>query len=181
MATMSDDERAFDASMTLGQASTMLRGRMDKGAPCPCCGQFAKIYRRKINSGMAYGMVLFFKKFGWDQQWVHVPRETSLSRLGGDWAKLALWGLIEERGEVREDGGKHAGWWRITEAGVAWVSGRIRVPRFVNLYNGEVLGVDGDQVSIKDAIGDRFNYDELMKGVVLPPPPAPPVGQLRLF
>jgi hypothetical protein len=36
-------------------------------------------------------------------------------------------------------------------------------------------------VSIKDAIGDRFNYDELKRGVVLPPPPAPPVGQLRLF
>ena len=168
----------LDGSTPLSVAAALLKNQMEEGTECPCCGQLAKIYRRKINSAMAYGMILFFKKFGWDKRWVHVPSETGLSRLGGDWAKLALWGLIEERASDRDDSGPHAGWWRITDRGVGWVVGRVCVPKSVYIYNGNVLRFDQDEsVGIRDALRDRFNYAELMLGVVLPPED----GQMSLF
>lgn len=153
----------FPPNMTLVEAKAWLEGKLDDGVACPCCGQFAKLYRRKLNSSMARALILFFKTYGWEEQWVHVPTETGLSRLGGDWAKLALWGLIEERGDERDDGGKHSGWWRITHLGVRFVRNQMRIPRFVFLYDGAVMRFDPlTTVNIRDALGDHFDYRELM-------------------
>jgi hypothetical protein len=157
----------FPEGMTLEEAKTWLLERLDDGVSCPCCGQFAKRYKRKLNSSMAHALVLFYRHVGAQEEYVHVPSIPELRVSGrpggGDWAKLALWGLVEEKEEERDDGSKRAGLWRMTHLGVRFVRNQMRVPRCVFLYDGAVMGFDPlTTVSIEDALGDHFNYRELM-------------------
>lgn len=145
--------------MTLSEAREWLRKQVDDGAKCPCCTQFSKVYRRKINAGMASGLITMYRTYG--LAWGHVPSTADLSRLGGELARLRMWGLVEESPEPRDDGGR-AGWWRVTAAGERFVRGQERVPKYARVYDGRCLGLDGDLVSVRDALGTRFDYDELM-------------------
>lgn len=162
----------------------VLRHRMD-GVECPCCGQFAKVYRRKLNSAMAQALAAFYERMGASDEYVHVPSTTDMSRLGGDWAKLAHWGLIEEKPSDRDDGSKHAGWWRITELGRRFVRDEVRIPSHALLFNQQLLGMDeSSTIGIRQALGDKFDYAELMARIEPPPPPPLPKkgrGQLSLL
>jgi hypothetical protein len=132
----------------------------EDGIACPCCGQFCKVYRRRLNAGQAQALILMWRTAGRD--WVHVP--TLASRSGGDPGKMRHWGLIEEAAGRREDGGRR-GSWRITERGQAFVLGELTVPQYVSIFDNRVLGHDGPNIGIREALGGRFNYDELMRGV----------------
>jgi hypothetical protein len=52
--------------------------------------------------------------------------------------------------------------YRPTERGIAFAEGRLSVPSHVDLLCGEVIGFWPDAVDVRDALGDRFSYDELM-------------------
>lgn len=137
-----------------------LRTRLDAGANCPLCGQHAKTYRRKINAGMARSLIHIYRIGG--TGWVHVRAIGAQSREEG---KLAYWGLLEEQRATGLHGGR-AGYWRLTPKGIAFVRGHLKVPKYVHVYDGRVLGFDGTQmVDIKDALGTKFNYTDLMNGV----------------
>ena len=145
---------------TVPDAKTWLRGHVDEGALCPCCGQLAKVYRRKLNTVHAHSLVLMWRAAG--MEWQHVPTTVEpITKGGGEAAKLRLWGLIEEELERRPDGGR-SGWWRITERGRAFVLGETTVPRFAVLYDNRCLGVEGERIDIREALGDKFDYGELM-------------------
>jgi hypothetical protein len=135
----------------------VLQGRHD-GITCPTCDQYAKVYRRNINSGMARSLILLYRQ---GPGFVHVP--TAIGARSREEGKLAYWGLAEEEHVVREDGGR-AGWWRITSLGVQFVLGRVSVQKYALVYNGRVLEHDGPPWTIRDALGKRFNYAELMAG-----------------
>lgn len=146
--------------ITLEQARADLRKHVEEGARCPCCTQFAKVYRRKINAGAAVGLVRMVVRYG--DEWVHVP--THFSRLGGEFARLRYWSLVVEQPEVREDGGR-AGYWQVTPLGRDFALGRARVPKYARVYDGRLLGlVDEQTVSIRDALGTKFNLEDLMAG-----------------
>lgn len=148
-------------STPLGDARRWLRQRVDEGAQCPCCTQLAKVYRRKINAGMARSLIAIYQVGGRD--WVHLP--TQIGARSREEGKLAYWGLLEEDTNPRPDGGR-GGYWRVTARGERFLKGEIEVPKYVRIFDGRLLGFTGtDWVSIRDAIGDKFNYDELMKGV----------------
>lgn len=148
-------------SVPLGQAKAWLRSRLDKGADCPLCTQHAKIYRRTINSGMARSLIAMYTVGRLD--WVHLPSQIGArSREEG---KLAYWGLVEEDPTKREDGGR-PGTWRVTNLGEAFIRHGLVVPKYANVYNGKVLSLDTTElISIKDALGKKFDYAELMAGI----------------
>lgn len=149
---------SLTSSSTLQAAQDWLFNRLEEGERCPCCDQFAKIYTRKLNSGMGRSLIAMYQ-VDRDQGWIHLPTRIPLrSREEG---KLRFWGLVEESTEPRDDGGR-AGWWRMTDAGVAFVLCRTRIHSHVRIYNNEPLGTVGDLVSIRDVLGRRFHYDELM-------------------
>lgn len=151
------------AEVTLAEAQAWLRARIDDGERCPCCTQRAQVYRRKINSGMARAFIQFYRAYGTD--WGHKP--TALKGLGAaarDESLLRYWDLWVEADEPREDGGR-AGWWQVTERGEQFVLGYTRVPKYARIYDSRLLRFDTEEfVTIKDALGDRFDYDELMRG-----------------
>lgn len=155
---------------TLAMAKAWLRAQVNDGAHCPCCTQFAKVYKRKLNSSMAYVLVLVDRYPGSD--WLHVPSyiNSQVSHAGvaaavrGDWAKLTHWGLLEEQpNQERADGSSRVGYYKITERGRLFVQCQLRVDRHIWLYDGRPLSrPGGPTVSIIEALGDRFNYAELM-------------------
>lgn len=145
---------------SLEEAQAWLRERVAKGEKCPCCGQHAKVYRRKINSGMARALIAMYRHAGTD--WLHKP--TALRGLGAaarDESVLRYWGLLEEATERREDHG-HAGWWRVTALGARFARGEIRVQKYARIYDGRCLGLTGDMISIQDALGSKFDLRELL-------------------
>lgn len=144
---------ALPLTTSLGDAKEWLRRRVEDGEKCPCCGQFSKVYKRKINSGMARALISMYKQS--TLEWFHLPSvRTWTSR---DEAALAYFGLIEQAGV-----GFAQGTWRVTELGQLFVLGRIRVHKYARVYDGRLLGLQGDLVDIKDALGDKFDYEELM-------------------
>jgi hypothetical protein len=149
----------FVDTMTLKEARDALRLLVEEGARCPCCTQLAKVYKRKVHAGMARLLIAMWRNAG--EEWLYLP---SLPQKSRDGTGLAYWGLIEEEKARREDGGR-AGWWRITEEGRGWVLMQTTIPKYAMIYDGRCLGHRGAHVTIRDALGTRFDYDDLMAGV----------------
>lgn len=151
--------------MDLEQAKAVLmEQRWKGGSECPCCGQFAKVYKRLFNKTMARGL-LWLAQYSkstnetWIETQEHAPRW--LVNKGGTLATMAHWGLIEQD-EVRPHEDKRAsGRWRLTEKGERFVNGQVAIPKHVYLYNGEIVSFSDEMFLIQEAI-DPFSYSELM-------------------
>jgi hypothetical protein len=151
---------------TIEEAKQFLRDNYADGVDCPCCGQFVKLYKRKLNSSMAAILIAVFQHSG--REYVHIPSLiSSLPHLhaslgGGDFSKLAHWGLIAKKDDVRDDGSNRTGQWRVTKKGEQFIKNEIFVAKHVFLYNGIFRRYSDDGISIIDALGNKFNYRELM-------------------
>lgn len=158
---------------TLEEARTFLRKHFDKGAQCPVCRQFVKRYQRKLNSRMAYALILIYYHFrsvgAGTNHWLDVNKYLLSKDVHSGAANVALlrfWDLLERKPDKKSDG-NHSGMYRITDLGIRFVQGECRVPKYIYLYNSRVLKRDlleVEQISIQQALGDRFNYTELMEG-----------------
>jgi hypothetical protein len=155
-------EHPVPDTATVGEAREWLRENVEKGAECPLCHQFSKVYRRTITSAMARALALIWHEGGWGKHlYVHVPSIDPAR--GGDVAKLENWGLIEEERIARPDGGR-AGYWRITNKGEEWLNGKVSVPKYARLYDGKLLSLTGPSWDVFQALGKRFDYRDLMDG-----------------
>jgi len=150
----------WDDGMTLGEARDWLRERIEDGEECPCCRQFAKVYRRRLYATMAHELILCWRAGGTD--WFYLP--DTIQR-GGDVAKCRYWGLMQEAEGVRDDGSSRHGWWRVTDVGQRFVRGQTSVMSHARIYDGRCLGLVGEPITIQEALGQRFDYAELMAGV----------------
>ena len=142
-----------------------------EGKKCPHCNQYVKLYKRKITSSMAYALILIQKYFdNNDEEWLHVTNYLSKLNIptavkGGDFAKLMHWKLLIKMKETRDDGSDRVGYWKVTQKGKDFIKGNVKVPKFAGIYNQKFYGFSGDLISIKDALGTKFKYDELMGGI----------------
>lgn len=162
----------LDDSVSLGEARKWLRANMGEGLRCPCCDQFAKLYERKLIATASRPIIALYREAGMD--YAHLPtimryRLPDISHQGGYANMSAHWGLIEEDGRSREDGGR-AGWWRVTEKGRDWIFERSRVPAYALIYDNLCLGFKGPDISIRESLGERFDYEEAMGPAIIPPP-----------
>jgi hypothetical protein len=150
----------------LSEARAELRAHLPEGVTCPCCDQYAKLYRRTITATMARSLILIDR---WcrahPSEWLHIPSYLTQLRANAtnDAALLRHWGLIEGQGGEREDGSKRVGFYRVTELGHAFANRAAQVPCYALLYSQELLGLTGEPVGIEEALGTRFNYAELME------------------
>ena len=135
-----------------------LTQKLDEGTICPCCGQHAKRYKRKIHSGMARWLIWLVREYAASGgQWVDIKRSP---QRGGDYAKLGHWGLIEQA--PPDTTHNRSGMWRPTQKGFDFAHNVIRVPAYVLMYNGQIDGWAPSTVSIRDALGEKFDYLQLM-------------------
>lgn len=159
---MTDKTEPPGDEATIAEGRDWLREKVEKGACCPLCGQYAKVYRRTITAAMARALALIWHEGAWGKRlYVHVPSVDPAR--GGDVAKLEHWGLIEEERVVRPDGGR-AGYWRLTRRGEDWLNAKTSVPKYARLYDGKLLSLTGPAWGVFDALGKRFDYRELMAG-----------------
>ncbi len=154
----------------LDGAKAFVQTNLRDGVTCPCCGQLCKIYKRKINSTMELALVLIYQFFKTHPRadWLHVAAflvkvKHDSSIAGGDVVKLRYWGLLERAAGDRPDGSDRIGRYKITDLGKQFVEGKVAVPQYVYLYNQLLLRLSEEMTTIKDALGQRFQYDELMK------------------
>lgn len=167
--------------MTITKDNTIAQGKEylksvweDKGAKCPCCNQFVKLYKRKLTSSMAYALALINKyhKQSHYGEFFHVENYLKslpniASSIRGDFPKLRYWNLIEQKTEIAFYRGRQEikpvpGYYRITPQGIQFINGMAKVQRIAKLYNNDFYGFAGPEITIQDAIKDKFDYKELM-------------------
>lgn len=165
----------FGGRDTLAEARERLHARLDEGSVCPCCvcpccDQLARLRRYKLDSGIAYALTQFYVLGGpHHRDWVHYA---DVTRIAGNTMKFSLakfWGLLERSGEKMLTGQRSPagrknsrGEWRLPDMGCAFVEGKITVPASILVYNDTCYGMSDEQVTIHQALGDKFDYDELM-------------------
>lgn len=129
---------------------------LKEGIDCPCCGRFTKIYRRNLNSGMVRFLIDFYKRHGTNPVSIanyHVTDQQHAYHQ--EYEKLPHWGLL------MHDDSTPRRWW-VTQLGCQFIHGQTTVPKYVWLKHGVCVHKSGEQITIKKAIGTKFDYDELM-------------------
>ena len=171
---MSDQLELFTTERSLVDAKEWLNARIYEGAPCPCCGQFARVYRRKLNVGLACWLIWLVKRHlatiravGHDEVW-HDVRDSDVR--GGDYGKLIHWRLVVQK-ENEDETKRTSGMWQPTARGVEFACHNSTEPSHVYLYNNQVIGWSDKQFSISDALTKKFNYSELMQSPTSAPSP----------
>ncbi len=149
-----------DPNMTLDEAQTLVLDSVVEGSFCPCCGQRVQVYQRKFNANFAtflISLVMRSKERGWD--WVHY---SDCQFKGRDYPYIKVWGLAitAENDDTRK---RSSGLWKPTERGVAFVNGTVRLHRYAMMYDNKLCGYSKDTIHIWDALGSRFDYDEMMR------------------
>jgi hypothetical protein len=137
--------------------------KKDKQVNCPCCNQNVKSYRRKISSSTARSLIIIFKNIDGEFHLENTLKKLNLlADCRSDFPKLKYWGLISPLKGKRSDGSSRNGNYIITEAGRFFINGKHSVPKYMHIYNGECFKSSGDNVFIKDCLGEKFSYEELI-------------------
>lgn len=142
---------------------------LKKGQMCPCCTQWAQMYKYSFHGTMASALVHIYiaTKNGIvdDEGYLHVENYlVSLGEKPSKHGKLRYWGLIEQKNNG-DSSKKHSGEWRLTQKGLDFVEGRISVPRCAWLFNSQCYGFEGEEVFIDNISSKKFNYTKMMAGV----------------
>ncbi len=102
---------------------------------------------------------LYKMPYGW-----HHVNEISKRKYvgGGEFAKLSYWGFIEKKANTDRKKA-HSGVWRITERGQKFITGELaNVAKYCHTYNAQVMGYSEERTTITQALGNGFDFDELM-------------------
>lgn len=144
--------------VTLEEARAEMLKHVEDGVACPCCGRLVKVYKRKLHAEMAVFLIKLVRAHLREKRWYHT-RELirTQTKAATDASYLEHWRLLE-RCEGRE------GLYRPKPRGISFVCYGLRVPSHVYLLNNEVQGWAPTSVSVREALGTRFDYDELMRG-----------------
>lgn len=134
---------------------------LEQDSHCPRCHQKVHLYHRNLYFAPARIMIMMYNIDRHD--YVYVPPLYGEYKLpGGDSTMGHWWGLIEAQPGERNDGSNRVGWWRLTHKGRQFVTGRLFVRRVALVYNSQCHGYEGPWWHIINALGDDFNYRELM-------------------
>jgi hypothetical protein len=158
-------KRATDMRVLLSDARSLVERNREEGVSCPCCGQFAKVYKRTFNASMAKALVwLHITSVDCTDRWVDVanvaPKWLLRSR---EFPKLAFWGLIEQAPNVHDEHKRASGVWAITDLGRKLVQQKVTIPRAAYVYNGQVIRHSDDHTTIREALGTHFDYRDVMR------------------
>lgn len=160
-------------NITLDEARALYRSKVGAGVECPCCDRYGKVYKRRLCSAIAFGLIAMHRRYVIKpDEWIHFQRYMaafckhrpglSAAVRGGDFAKMRWLGLIEARDSDAKR--PSSGFWRLTPRGASFVKGEIRVPAYIWTYGNQQLDIEVDEtISIEEALNDPFDYQELMR------------------
>lgn len=161
-----DSQITSDEDVLIRVKQNMFSGqKFNKGSKCPCCSQHVKLYKRRLNANMCYYLIQlyrFTKHSEKGEKYFSVEKIGLNYQLGGDWARLRHWGLIEEM-KNHDETKRTSGYWGITEKGKEFVNMQIKVPEKLLINNNQVHGFEGKEIDLKQALKNKFNYAQLME------------------
>jgi len=147
----------YAKGMSLAAAKELVEHRREKGIECPCCGQYVKLYKRKLNANMAMFLTSLVKLYEETHDWVSYQK---CKFRGRDYSYITCWKLamtgVDETGKKRT-----SGLWKPTTRGIDFVHGTISIPSHVFLLDNVVQGFSSSTIFIQDV--DGFDYQELMR------------------
>ena len=158
-------------SASASEAKSYVRTNVYDGVRCPCCEQYAKVYKRTVNSAMARLLIWLHRKSQQEYRWYNIHEFPLIQgrRGGGDFAKLAYWGLVKSYDQEVENGTQSSspyslgsGRWKIVPDGSDFVANTALIRKYANVYNGKLLGLSGDMIGISTCLGTHFSLEELM-------------------
>lgn len=131
---------------TLKRSREFVQANKRKGCICPTCDQPVHEDHAILDKNMAYALCVIWNLFGDDGEWHQIPEMVKeyavfdskiLSVMQNrKYANLVFWGLLESKGDYKEDGVTKSGMYRITKLGVGFVLGRVKVPKYMYRFNG---------------------------------------------
>lgn len=143
------------ADRTLADVRGDIRKDLAEGEAvyCLCCGSTNRVYARGLSAVMARTLVELYKALPHTLTSATITKRTGQTG-GGDTSKLVYWGLIEAWPE-------HS--WKITDRGIQFLRGNIRLPHKALIYHDTLIGFDTSiEVTIRDLIGKNFSLDEVL-------------------
>ena len=154
------NEPLFDNKYDVSQLRQMSEEGSNK---CGCCGANIRVYRRKLNSGMARVLCWFVAhRMG---EWTHVVEIPAEIDRGHEIGRLSYWNLVERQKNI-DATKRSSGIWRVTNAGISFVLHDTKIPShaFCSVPGHVILGFENDLITIHDALKERFDYNKLMQG-----------------
>lgn len=150
-----------DQLYTLEEAKTLLKKEWKNGVECPACTQYVKLYPIKIPAVAVADLTrLWGLVDGQVGVYDHVSRFSNLA--SRSFAKLQYWKLIEA--QPNDDPEKRtSGMWALTDLGKKFVEGDAKVPNRCYIFNMKCYGTSPKEVDVREALGNKFNYEELMQ------------------
>ncbi len=144
-------------SISLREAREIVMRERGGGVICPCCDKYVKVYSRSFNASMARSLIWLVNASKSGSLWIDVPMQAPQWLVRTNQLSLARWWGLVERFPSQ------SGMWRPSKDGVKFAQCLTRIPSNVLTYNGDFLEYEGSLISITDALGKHFDYDELMK------------------
>lgn len=166
----------MSGSRTLKKLRADVKSGRVEGCTCPVCTLYVKEYERGITKCAV--MTLWRVKEWYDLNdpslktlWMHVENEInslpkdkrpSKSRgASGDFGKLRFFGLIEKMPND-DPKKKSSGRWRITQKGVDFLNGDVKVYEYIRMFKGKYIGSSPNMVDVQFCLGKHFSYADLM-------------------
>jgi len=137
------------------------------GVLCPICNQTVKITRKRLTAQVAASVIWIYKNLS---DWVSMKNFPVAIWSPSTVPTAAIWGFVEERYNV-DPNFKKRGYWRVTDKGVKFVLGEIKVKEFALYFQGESAGYGGRSMNVTEVIGDSYDLDLLMAGTDHPKTP----------
>lgn len=160
--------KEFDMNAPLRDAKTLMAEKIIDGTQCPCCTQHAQIYTYRLYATSAMALIKLYNldKFN-DAGEFHVKdfaEATGLHPRASHFAELRFWELVQKSDRKADKTQKSSGYWSITDKGKAFVEGRIKVKESIRIFNNDFYGFSGDPITIEQALGNKFDYQQAMNG-----------------
>lgn len=145
----------------------------NKPVKCPTCERRCARSLKRIN----YKCVMFLRDLiiEWEKNghdWVenskHVNKDNPKAKASADAVFLRHWGLIERKPPEESEKGKISqpkGIYRPTQMGIDFLEGKILVKKAFWEWRGVMYWSD-DSISVQDALGTPFDYEEVVTGVL---------------
>ncbi len=144
---------------TIKEAKELLRSGWEKGVKCPCCGQLVRKWNKPLIGTAVADLIRLVRIYEDKGEPIHI---SSFTAQRSNFYTLSYWGLIE-KGEIEVDAKKRSsGYWVPTQQGIDFVHRKKRVLSIAETYNNILVGFSGKGVDVKEALGKKFDYEELM-------------------
>lgn len=138
-----------------------------KISKCPLCKQNITINRDKQTDSSSKNILNLYyltKKYP-EVEWFSSQRFCKGRNGAGRFAALRYHNFIIEKTPDDENTNngqkKNSGMWKLTELGIEYCEGKIKIPRYVLTQNRKFIGTDGPLMSINEFLKEPFDYREI--------------------